>query len=72
MRAAIEVGCRLAHADLKHMAAKLDAAAGVEDAPVVVRENVIGWRRRFVWSDGSEIRLERIAPRGQLRRVSAE
>jgi hypothetical protein len=72
LRVAIEVGCRLAHADLEHMAAKLDATAGVEHAPIIVRENVIGWRRRFVWSDGSEIRLERIAPRGQLRRVSAE
>ncbi len=72
LRVAIEVGCKLAHADLEHMAAKLGAAAGVEDAPVVVRETVIGWRRHFVWNDGSEIRLERIAPRGQLRRVSAE
>jgi hypothetical protein len=72
LRVAIEIGCRLAHVDLEHMAAKLDAAAGVEHAPIVVRENVIGWRRRFVWSDGSELRLERIAPRGQLRRISAE
>ncbi len=57
---------------LEQLAARLPASTGTADEPIVVRGAVIGWRRHLNWPGAYELIIERIAPRGQLRRLFAE
>jgi Subtilase family len=57
---------------LEQLAARLPESTGIADEPIVVRGAVVGWRRRLSWPDSHELIIERIAPRGQLRRLLAE
>lgn len=57
---------------LEQLAARLPASTGTADKPIVVRGAVIGWRRHLTWPGSHELIIERIAPRGQLRRLFAE
>lgn len=72
LQTAVQAACKYPHADLLQMAGRIPSAVGIDDVPVEFRSSVIGWRRRFSLPGGAELVLERIAPRGQFRRLSAE
>jgi len=57
---------------LEQLTAHLPGSTGTADEPIVVRGAVIGWRRHLTWPGSQELIIERIAPRGQLRRIVAE
>ncbi|MFQ6023101.1 MAG: S8 family serine peptidase [Acidiferrobacterales bacterium] len=72
LRKAVDVACEHPHADLSQMASRMTGVTAIEDKAIEFRDAVIGWRRRFSLPGGAELKLERIAPRRQLRRLSAE
>jgi hypothetical protein len=72
LRSAIHVTCTSPQNDLAQMANRLGDANGVEEKLIKARGVTIGWQRRFTRADGSEIRLQRVAPTGQAQRFSAE
>lgn len=72
LRQALAAACDAPSASLARMAARIPGATGVAEEPLVVRGTEIGWERRFALPQGAEIRIERFAPRGQLRRLAVE
>lgn len=72
LRSAIDVACTSPQNDLAQMANRLGDAAGAEEKLIKARGVTIGWQRRFTRADGSEIRLQRVAPAGRPPRFSAE
>ncbi len=72
LRAAIEAACRVGGADVQALAQAVEGALPAELTPIEIRGSQIGWRRRFVWPGGDELRIEYVAPEGRLRRVSVE
>lgn len=54
------------------MATRIPGSTGIVEEPLVVRDTVVGWERHFALADGAEIRVERFAPRDQLRRLAVE
>ncbi|MFQ5993875.1 MAG: S8 family serine peptidase [Acidiferrobacterales bacterium] len=72
VREAIDRVCEAPQVDLEQLAIRIEGAAAIEHELLEARGAVIGWRRRLAMQGGDELRIELIAPRGQLRRVSAE
>ncbi|MDX1487392.1 MAG: S8 family serine peptidase, partial [Acidiferrobacterales bacterium] len=68
----LSTSCEAPSSSLEQMAAQVPESTALAEEPLVVRGVVIGWQRRFGLPQGSEIKIERIAPRAQLRRVVAE
>jgi hypothetical protein len=57
---------------LEQLAARLPGSTGAADEPIIVRGALIGWRRRLTGPGNEALVIERIAPRGQLRRLFVE
>jgi hypothetical protein len=72
LRQVLTVSCEAASSSLAQMAARIPGSAAIAEEPLVVRGAVIGWQRRFGLPGGAEVKIERIAPRGRLRRLVAE
>jgi hypothetical protein len=72
LRSAIDVACNSPQDDLTRMANRLGDANGAQEKPIKAGAVTIGWQRQFTRADGSEIRLQRVAPPGRPQRVSAE
>ncbi|MFQ5937117.1 MAG: S8/S53 family peptidase, partial [Acidiferrobacterales bacterium] len=72
LRQALAVACTATNATLDEMAHTMTGAAGVDESTIEFRDNVIGWRRRLVLDNGAEVKVERIAPAGRLRRLGAQ
>jgi hypothetical protein len=68
----LSASCEAPFSSLAQMAAQVPGSTAIAEEPLVVRGVVIGWQRRFRLPQGAEIKIERIAPRAQLRRVVAE
>ncbi len=72
LRTAVETACNSPGAGLQELAGAINARSGSAHENITSGGAVIGWRRRFIMADRSEIVVERISPGGRLRRVSAE
>lgn len=72
LRQALTTVCEASSASLAEMAEGIPGGSGVAEEPLVVRGTEVGWERRFALADGAELRVERFAPRGQLRRLAVE
>jgi len=72
LRRALEVACDPSSSEAAAIAGELPGATAVHDEPLRARGVAIGWERHFRLAGGAEIRLERIAPDGTLRRLKAE
>lgn len=72
LRQALTEACGASSSSLAEMAAGIPGSTGVDEQPLEARGTVVGWQRRFELPDGAEIRIERLAPGGQLRRLAAE
>lgn len=72
LKTAIGSVCKFPQADAQDIARLLPGSAAGTHTPISFRNQVIGWRRRFTMPDQSEIEIQRIAPGGRLRRISAE
>ena len=72
LRQFVTVSCEAPSSSLAEMAARVAGSTAIAEEALVVRGVVIGWQRRFRLPHGAEIKVERIAPRAQLRRVVAE
>ena len=71
LEAAVALGC--AEAPAEDMAAALPGGGAVlADVPLVIGGESFGWRRRFDLAAGGRLRLMRLAPWGELRRIEAE
>ena len=57
---------------LEQLSGRLPGSTGAADEPIIVRGALIGWRRRLTGPGSEELVIERIAPRGQLRRLLVE
>lgn len=71
LKQAIAIACEPS-STLEQLTTRLPASTGSSDEAIVVRSAVIGWRRRLTWPGSHELIIERIAPRGQLRRLLVE
>lgn len=69
MRQALGAACETPSPSLEAMAARIPGATGIAEEPLVMRGTEIGRERRFALPGGAELRVERLAPRGRLRRV---
>lgn len=72
LRQALAVACDAPSSSLEQMAARIPGSSGIAEEPLVVRDTVVGWKRRFALPDGAGIRIERLAPRDRLRRMVVE
>ncbi len=68
----LSASCEALSSTLGEMAARVPESTAIAEEPLVVRGVVIGWQRRFGLPQGAQIKIERIAPRAQLRRLVAE
>ncbi len=69
---AVAAACEADPADPGNIAGGLRGLHMLEQTPVTARGTVIGWRSRFARPSGEQVIVERIAPGGRLRQVSAE
>jgi hypothetical protein len=72
LRQALSAVCVQPSSNLTEMAARISGARGIAEDPLVMRGATIGWERRFALPDAAEIRIESVAPGGQLRRLLIE
>lgn len=72
LRQALAAACDAPSSSLEQMAARIPGSSGIAEEPLVVRDTVVGWKRRFALPDGAGIRIERLAPRDRLRRMVVE
>jgi hypothetical protein len=72
LRSAIDITCISSQNDLTETANRLGNVNGAEEELIKAHGATIGWQRRFARADGSEIRLQRVAPTGRVQRFSAE
>lgn len=54
------------------MKTRLSNVESADENLIKTRGVVIGWQRRFTYTDGGQVRLRRVAPNGQAARYSAE
>lgn len=72
LRQALVAVCEAPASSLEQMAERIPGGTGIAGEPLVVRDTVVGWERRFGLPQGAEIRVERFAPRDQLRHLAVE
>jgi hypothetical protein len=72
LRTMLAANCAEPAPSLARLAAALPGSKILEDKPRLARGAVIGWYGRLAPPAGGELRLERIAPGGRLRRLLVE
>lgn len=72
LRQVLAAACEAPSAGLDALAARIPGATGLAEEPLVVRGAEVGRERRLALPGGAEVRLERLAPGGRLRRLVVE
>lgn len=73
VRQAVSAVCDAPSASLAEMAEHMPGGGtGLSEEALVVRGLDVGWQRRFALPGNAEIRVEKFAPRGALRRLAVE
>lgn len=72
IRQAITAVCDAPAAGLTQMAERIPGGTGIAEAPLEMRDTVVGRAWRFALPGGAELRIERFAPGDRLRRLVVE